>query len=54
MNDDMKWVMLLAILFIGTPLVGLALTDYQHSQCRIEAIKAGVDADKINAACGVK
>jgi len=54
MTDDMKWVLLLTILFIGAPMAGLALSDYQHSQCRIEAIKAGVEADKINAACGVK
>jgi CHASE1-domain containing sensor protein len=54
MDTDMKWVLLLVILFIGMPMVGLALSDYQHSQCRIEAIKAGVEADKINVACGIK
>ena len=54
MDTDMKWVLLLSAVFIGAPMVGLALTDYQHSQCRIEAIKAGVEADKINVACGVK
>jgi CHASE1-domain containing sensor protein len=54
MNTDMKWVLLLVILFIGMPMAGLALSEYHHSQCRIEAIKAGVEADKINTACGVK
>lgn len=28
--------------------------EHGKSQCRIEAIKAGVEADKINTACGIK
>jgi hypothetical protein len=54
MDSDMKWVVILIVAFIGVPLCSMTLSDYQHSQCRIEAIKAGVDADKINMACGVK
>lgn len=54
MDTDMKWVVLLMVAFIGLPLIGMALSEYQQSQCRIEAIKAGVEADKINVACGIK
>jgi hypothetical protein len=51
MNDDMKWAALAFIFVLGIPMVGLALTEYQKSQCRIEAIKAGMDPDKISQVC---
>ena len=43
----MKWVVLLMIAFIGLPLIGMALSEYQNSQCRLEAIKASMPADDI-------
>ncbi len=48
----MKWVVLLVIGFIGLPMIGLALNDYQQSQCRLEAIKAHMPADDIAKVCG--
>jgi CHASE1-domain containing sensor protein len=52
MDNDMKWVLLLVILFIGMPMVGLAFSDYQHSQCRLAGIQAQMPADDILKLCG--
>jgi hypothetical protein len=52
MDTDMKWVVLLCAAFIGVPLLGMALSDYQQSQCRLEAIKAAMPADDIAKVCG--
>jgi hypothetical protein len=52
MDTDMKWVVLLCVAFIGVPMIGLALNDYQQSQCRLEAIKAAMPADDITKVCG--
>lgn len=49
-----KWI---AIMIIGLTVgmfAPLGVMEYGKSQCRIEAIRAGVEADKINTACGVK
>ena len=49
-----RWIVIL-ILGICVMMFGpLFLMEEQKSQCRIEAIRAGVEADKINTACGVK
>ena len=52
MDTDMKWVVLLMVAFIGLPLIGMALSEYQQSQCRIEAIKVQMPADDIGKVCG--
>ena len=52
MDNDMKWVILLCVIFIGAPLVGMALSDYQHSQCRLAGIQAQMPADDILKLCG--
>ena len=52
MDTDMKWVVLLMVAFIGLPLIGMALSEHQQSQCRIEAIKAQMPADDIGKVCG--
>jgi hypothetical protein len=51
MNTDMKWYAIVMIVIIGTPMAGLALDQYQKSQCRIEAIRAGMDVEKIAQVC---
>ena len=51
MNTDMKWFAIVMIFFIGIPLSGLALSEYQKNQCRMEAIKSGMDPDKIAQVC---
>ena len=51
MNTDMKWYAIVMIVIIGTPMAGMALKEYQDSQCRIEAIRAGMDVEKIAQVC---
>lgn len=51
MDTDMKWYAIAFMFIIGVPLAGLALEQYQQSQCRIEAIRAGMDSDKIAQVC---
>ncbi len=52
MDNDMKWIAMLLVAFIGIPLVGLAVRDYNQSQCRLEAIKVSMPADDIVKVCG--
>ena len=51
MNTDMKWFALVMIAIIVLPMGGLALEQYNKGQCRIEAIKAGMEPDKIGQVC---
>jgi hypothetical protein len=50
---DGKWIAIMAVGITMGMFAPLAAMEYGKSQCRIEAIKAGVEADKINMACGV-
>jgi hypothetical protein len=52
MDSEMKWVVLLMVAFIGIPLLGMGWSEYQKSQCRLEAIKAAMPADDITKVCG--
>jgi hypothetical protein len=52
MDNDMKWVVILMVAFIGIPLAGMAWSEHQQSQCRLEAIKAQMPADDIAKVCG--
>ena len=52
MDTEMKWAMIAMLCVIVLPLVGLSLSDYHHSQCRLEAIKASMPADDIKKVCG--
>jgi hypothetical protein len=52
MNTDMKWAALAFFFVLGIPFVGLGLKEYQASQCRIEAIKASMEPEKISQVCG--
>jgi hypothetical protein len=51
---DSKWIAIMAIGITMGMFAPLGVTEYSKYQCRIEAIKAGVEADKINLACGIK
>jgi len=51
MDNDMKWVILLCAAFIGLPVAGMAWSEHQNSQCRLEAIKAQMPADDILKVC---
>lgn len=51
MDTDMKWFALVFMFIIGIPMVGFGLTEYQKGQCRVEAIRANMDVDKIAQVC---
>ena len=51
MDTEMKWFSLVFIFIIGMLMAGMALKEYQDSQCRIEAIRANMEADKIAQVC---
>ena len=50
---DRGYAVLLFLLF-ALAFAPMLMGEYGKGQCRIEAIKAGVEADKINQACGIK
>ena len=49
-----KWIVTVFLGFIVIMFSPLVIMEYGNNQCRIEAIKAGVEADKIKTACGFK
>lgn len=51
---EVKWAAIAMAVIFGMAFAGMGIDQYNKSQCRIEAIKAGVEADKIDRACGVK
>ena len=51
---EIKWTMISTAVIFGTMFAGMGLDHYSKNQCRVEAIKAGVEADKIKTACGIK
>ena len=51
---ETKWMVILGISVMTILFSPVIVGEYQKSQCRIEAIRAGVEADKINTACGVR
>jgi hypothetical protein len=52
MDTDMKWVVILCVMFIGVPLLGMGWSEHKQSQCQLEAIKAHMPADDITKVCG--
>ena len=51
MNTDMKWMTLAFMFIIGIPMLGLGWGEYQKGQCRTEAIRAGMEPEKIVQVC---
>ena len=49
-----KWIAIMVVGITVGMFAPMVIIEYGKSQCRIEAIKAGVEADKINTACGIK
>lgn len=50
---EIKWIMISAALIFCAMFAGIGVSEYNKSQCRIEAIKAGMDAESIVKTCGV-
>lgn len=51
MSTDTKWFVILMIVFINIPPMAFALRDYRLGQCRIEAINANMEPEKISQVC---
>lgn len=51
---DTKWMAILCVGIAVAMFAPLAIMEYGKSNCRIEAIRAGIDADKIKTACDLK
>jgi hypothetical protein len=49
-----KWASIAAAVVFGSLAISGGVEKYVEKQCHIEAIKAGVEADKIKLACGTK
>jgi hypothetical protein len=47
----MKWAALAFAFIIGIPMCGMAFSEYQKGQCRVEAIRANMEPDKIAQVC---
>lgn len=49
---EIKWIAIMSmVMFLGM-FVGIGYSEYAKKECRIEAIKAGVDAEQIKNICG--
>ena len=51
MDYDMKWFVLVILVFMGFPMIGLGLDHYQKHQCRMEAIRANMPVEQIERLC---
>ena len=51
---EIKWFMIGIAVMFGGMFAAMGVEKYSESQCRIEAIRAGVEASKINQACGIR
>ena len=49
-----KWAAIFLMVLVTAMFSPMLVDTYQSKQCRIEAIKAGVEVDKINSVCGAK
>lgn len=51
MNDDMKWFLIVVLLFIFLPVVGMGVSEWRKQDCRVELSKAGKSAEEIKEIC---
>ena len=50
-DNDMKWYAIVMIAIAAGPAAVFVGDQYQKGQCRIEAIRANMDAEKIAQVC---
>ena len=48
---EIKWAIIAVVIIIGMMSIGMALEEYNISQCRIAAIEAGKNSTEIAAIC---
>lgn len=51
MDNDMKWVVMLIVVFVGFPLLGLGVSEWHKQDCRVELAKAGKTVEDIKELC---
>lgn len=51
MDNEMKWVMVLLVIFLGTPLVGYGYGEFRKQDCRIEMAKLGKGVEELKEIC---
>lgn len=51
MDSDMKWFLIIMVFCVGAPMLGMAVEQYNHNQCRMTAIQAGMPAEGIEKVC---
>lgn len=51
MNDDMKWFLIVILLFVFLPVVGMAVSEWRKQDCRMELAKVGKSAEEIKEIC---
>lgn len=48
---EIKWIMIAFSVIMGSLAAAGAVSEYQKGQCRVEAIKANIDSEKIAKVC---
>ena len=48
---EVKWFCIFGIFLFGGMFVGMGLSEYHNNQCRLEAIRAGIDAKTVKELC---
>jgi hypothetical protein len=51
MDDELKWFIAAILVILSVPMVGMVLSDYHKSNCRIELARAGKTAQEIVDVC---
>lgn len=48
---EFKWLSIFGIVTFGSMFIGMGFSEYQNNQCRVEAIRAGIDVKVIKELC---
>lgn len=51
MDGDMKFLIWFILFFVGLPMLGMAASEYQQYDCKVELAKAGRNTVDINEIC---
>ena len=51
MDGDLKFLVWFVFIFVGLPLLGMAVSEYHQYDCKVELAKAGRSLEDIKAIC---
>lgn len=51
MENEMKYVMALLVIFLGLPILGYGIREFRNQDCRIEMSKFGKGIEEIKEIC---